>query len=231
MPEGALRYMDRRDIYGNIYNLFQWGRYITWSDFPRRRPFIDERGFLDAGLLEKTIKLRKKSSVVKELEERYHFQAILITYPILITDTPEAFSEIDIAFHNLDWALVYWDDNSLLYLRRYMDIFKRKGMEKELEKITKLYEKASIESVGEEHFKEGLKAYMSGNYELALREFKKSIEINPSNPVSYSNIGYIYYDIRDLTRAYDTLILLKGLPFLNPQLSCPRTQDRHHPQR
>lgn len=362
VPEGALKYMDRRGIYGNVFNLFQWGGYITWRDFPRRVPFIDGRGFLDAGLLEKTIQFRKQSAVVRELEERYNFQAVLITYPILTTDTPEAFADIDIAFHNLDWALVYWDDNSLLYLRRYkdydriikedeykfikpangirgikpkiydrdfrenlkrelernaeetgsgraysllgfvynesgqfneainafnhalktgkghildiydglayaylqlgdvkkslnfyekalsiyrsptilykmgviylsekrdmeaikylgealsknpnlvsiypmlMDIYSRLGMKKELERITRLYEKAAIESGGEEHFKEGLKAYMSGKYELALKEFKRSIEINPSNPVPYSNIGYIYYDIGNLAKAYE----------------------------
>ncbi len=362
VPEGALKYMDRRGIYGDVFNLFQWGGYITWRDFPRRRPFIDGRGFLDAGLLEKTVQFRKQSAVVRELEERYNFQAVLITYPILITDTPEAFADIDIAFHNLDWALVYWDDNSLLYLRRYkdydriikedeyryikpangirgikpkihdrdfrenlkrelernametgsgraytllgfvynesgqfneainafnralktgkghvldiydglayaylqlgdvknslrfygkalsiyrsptilykvgviylsekkdtealkylnealsknpnlvsiypmlMDIYRRLGMKEELKRITRLYERAAIESGGEQHFKEGLKAYMSGNYELAIKEFKRSIEINPSNPVPYSNIGYIYYDIGDMKRAYE----------------------------
>lgn len=362
VPEGALKYMDRRGIYGDVFNLFQWGGYITWRDFPRRRPFIDGRGFLDAGLLEKTVQFRKQSAVVRELEERYNFQAVLITYPILITDTPEAFADIDIAFHNLDWALVYWDDNSLLYLRRYknydriikedeyryikpangirgikpkihdrdfrenlkrelernametgsgraytllgfvynesgqfneainafnralktgkghvldiydglayahlqlgdvknslrfygkalsiyrsptilykvgviylsekkdkealkylnealsknpnlvsiypmlIDIYRRLGMKEELERITRLYERAAIESGGEQHFKEGLKAYMSGNYELAIKEFKRSIEINPSNPVPYSNIGYIYYDIGDLAKAYE----------------------------
>lgn len=362
VPEGALKYMDRRGIYGDVFNLFQWGGYITWRDFPRRRPFIDGRGFLDAGLLEKTVQFRKQSAVVRELEERYNFQAVLITYPILITDTPEAFADIDIAFHNLDWALVYWDDNSLLYLRRYknydriikedeyryikpangirgikpkihdrdfrenlkrelernametgsgraytllgfvynesgqfneainafnralktgkghvldiydglayahlqlgdvknslrfygkalsiyrsptilykvgviylsekkdkealkylnealsknpnlvsiypmlMDIYRRLGMKEELERLTRLYERAAIESGGEQHFKEGLKAYMSGNYELAIKEFKRSIEINPSNPVPYSNIGYIYYDIGDLAKAYE----------------------------
>lgn len=362
VPEGALKYMDRRGIYGNVFNLFQWGGYIIWRDFPKRRPMIDGRGFLDAGLLEKTIQFRKNSAVVKELENKYGFQAILLTYPILITDTPEAFAEIDIAFHNLDWALVYWDDNSLLYLRRYkdydgiikedeyrfikpangirgikpkihdkdfrdnlikellrnaketgsakaytylgfayneagqfreaiaaynnalrkgkahlldvydglayaylqlgdtgnsirfyekalsvfrspsvlyklgviylaekkdkvaleylkealsknpylvsiypmlMDIYRRLNMKEELQRITRLYEKATIESGGEAHFKEGLKAYMSGSYEVAIREFKKSIEINPSNPVPYSNVGYIYYDIGDMTRAFE----------------------------
>ncbi len=362
VPEGALRYMDRRGIYGNVFNLFQWGGYITWRDFPKRMPFIDGRGFMDASLLEKTLQFRKKSAVVKEFEERYNFKAVLITYPILLTDAPEAFSDIDIAFHNDNWALVYWDDSSLLYLRRFkgyddiikedeyryikpangiagvkpklldrdyrqnlikelmrnanatgsaktyfylgfvyneeglyreaidafnkaiktgkanlhdlydglafsylqlgdakkalrfyekaisiyrspstlykigviylaekrynearrylegalrenpylvsiypmlMDIYRRLDMQKELTRLTRLYEKAAIESGGEEHFKEGLKAYMSGSYETALREFKKSIEINPSNPVPYSNVGYIYYDIGDMAKAYE----------------------------
>jgi tetratricopeptide (TPR) repeat protein len=362
IPEKALQYMDKRGIYGNVFNLFQWGGYIIWRDFPMRRPFIDGRGFLSSSLLEQTGEARKKPEIMRELEERYKFDVVLLGYPILLTDVPEAFSDVDIAFSNRDWALVYWDDDSLVYLRRYkgydeiikideykyikpangikgmksrlfdsqyrgymmkelqrnveetgstkaytylgflyneegkydeaikayssamkesrtalpeiydglayaylqkgmtneaiqyyersaslfgspssfyklgviylgmkeyrkamkylekaikghpylvsvypmlMDIYNKLDMKEEFDLISKRYKLAISESEGESHFKEGLKAYMSGQFEKALGEFRKSIEVNPSNPVPYSNIGYIYYDIGDLTKAFD----------------------------
>ena len=45
--------MDRRNITGRVFNLFQWGGYITWRDFPKRTVFVDPRGYIPTDLLEK----------------------------------------------------------------------------------------------------------------------------------------------------------------------------------
>ena len=36
IPEGALKYMDRRNITGRVFNLFQWGRIYHMEGFPRK---------------------------------------------------------------------------------------------------------------------------------------------------------------------------------------------------
>lgn len=117
-PEGALSYMDKRGIEGKVLNQFHWGGYITWRDFPKRRAFVDGRGLASQGLLEKAERARMNELVMDELERKYGFDAILIEPPVFQESSPEVFGEQDAALMSSNWALVYWDDNSLLYLKR-----------------------------------------------------------------------------------------------------------------
>lgn len=358
MPEGALKYMDTKNIYGRMFNLFQWGQYITWRDFPKRSAFVDGRGYLTADLLEALSLARAKPPVLDNLHEKYGFEAVLLDYPMDLTGVTALHYETDLSLANPAWALVYWDDVSTLYLRRggpydaiikedefkfikpvnniegtrprlnekdyvegivkdlkrtidstgsskahyflgfiynekglyskaiamfdkvenkpestylglayaygslnnldesikcykmafdirknavtlynistayskkgddenalkylsdalkldakltsvypkLIQLYQKKGMEKEAEKTIKMYESAKASTEGEEHFKTALKAFFEKKPYLAAEEYKKSIEVNPSNPEAYSNLGYIYYDMDMLTQAYE----------------------------
>lgn len=122
-PEKALKYMDSRGITGRVFNTFHWGQYITWRDFPKRTPFVDGRGNISYELLEKMENL----SFLNELYRKYGFESILINYPPSQKQIPETL-DIDVAMPHPDWALVYWDDLSLLYLKkggRYNHIIKK----------------------------------------------------------------------------------------------------------
>jgi tetratricopeptide (TPR) repeat protein len=360
VPEEALRYMDKRNISGRIFNLFQWGQYITWRDFPKRSAFIDGRGFLSEDLIKKMEVALQSPSILEELYRTYGFEALLVSYPFMKTDVPGAFSEEDAVVSSPDWALVYWDDKALVYVKRngryasvirqdeyrfikpantaytegvfsdagyrahlieelkrniaetgsskayallgllynkvglhreaveafsrvrltfpedhralaysgmgyaylkldqldtalayykkslalaendalYYEIgtvylkkgekrkalsFFEKGLrlhknirsvyplliglyrdldmgDKEAE-LQKIYQQQSLVDAGKEHFEKGVKAYFSKRYETAADEFKESIAANPSNPASYSNLGYIYYDMGEMSLA------------------------------
>ena len=65
----------------------------------------------------------------------------------------------------------------------------------------KMYQQQSLVDSGKEHFEKGVKAYFSRKYETAADEFKESIAANPSNPAPYSNLGYIYYDMGEMSLA------------------------------
>ena len=364
IPEGALKYMDRRNITGRVFNLFQWGGYITWRDFPRRTVFVDPRGYIPTDLLEKMDIARRRASLLDELHLKYGFESILVGYPVFDKEAEsEIHSESDVSMSHPGWALVYWDDLSLLYLRRdgrYADAVKEDeyrfikpgngiysarsklhdaayrdnlikelqrnitetgsskayaflgfvyneirlyreaidaflkvrdswlhshiidayngmayaydnlgyidealkyykksldlndhatisynigslylkkgdtreakkyfekalainsnllsiyplligtymelGMEDKVKKARQAYEKANTVKEGEEHFKAGLKAYLGQEYEAAIEEFKKSVKVNPANPASYSNLGYIYLDLNITDKAYE----------------------------
>lgn len=363
-PEGALKYLDERKITGRLFNTFQWGGYIIWRDTPKRTVFVDGRGVLTLDLLEKLDLARINPAILEELWRIYNFNAAVLAYPIITSETiGETFSERDLALSSKDWALVYWDDLSLVYLKkegpfkdiierdgyryvkptngpaairaklndkeylsglikdlkrniretdssiayaylgfvynetgRYKDaievfsrvrdfplgnylfsayqglgfaynylgifdksleyymkahkikkdahvmynigiaymklgdekkaveyfeealklnknlrsiypylivLYQKLGMTEEAEETVKAYEKVKTYSEGEEHFQKGLKAYEAQRYELALEEFKQSIKVNPFNPASFSNIGYIYYDIGLTDKAYE----------------------------
>jgi tetratricopeptide (TPR) repeat protein len=114
-PEGALRYMDKRNITGRMFNVFEWGQYITWRDYPKRMVFIDGRGYLTIDLLDKSTNELYVPGVLDELYARYGFESILLDGTVM--GSPMAI-ETDSALKLQGWALVYWDDISFLYLKR-----------------------------------------------------------------------------------------------------------------
>lgn len=118
LPEGALAYLDARSVTGTVFNTFQWGGYMTWRDFPKRRPYIDGRGFLDTALLERGDAALQRADVLDELHRRYGFEAVLIQYPVVTQKAAYEIVKGDFVMDHPGWALVYWDDLSLLYLRR-----------------------------------------------------------------------------------------------------------------
>ena len=110
-PEGALAYMDRRNITGRIFNCFSWGQYIEWRDFPRRIPFIDGRAYLPKQLLEPYF-----TENWQEMARDYDTDAFLVDFPRVRTN--EGTAERDLGLGIPGWALVYWDDTSLVYLKQ-----------------------------------------------------------------------------------------------------------------
>lgn len=120
IPEGALKFMDRNGITGRVSNLFQWGGYIVWRDFPKRAVFVDPRGYLPEDLLEKVFIVGSRPSVLDDLHEKYGFEAVLIGYPAVEPSLSQSriLSGADVALSHQGWSLVYWDDLSLLYLKK-----------------------------------------------------------------------------------------------------------------
>ncbi len=362
LPEKALQYMDKRGIYGRIFQTFEWGGYINWRDFPRRSVFIDPRGELPVSLLEKTRIVLTKNGVMDSLAEQYGLKAVLIKYPQSASKGKNG-SDFVPFFSNPRWALVYWDDISLLYLKRgdlydsvietdeyqlvrpadtiresisrlhddrdmqkmieelkrnirethssrgyyylslldieaghYRDaiaaaeevlkllgedsteaynvmarayfrlgnldesirfykksfaliedasvsynigvnyaakgdrknallyLTKALGLNENLlsvypvmirlyqeesgdpvamDRILKRYERARTRNEGEVHFRKGMEAYMAKRFEEAAEEFRKSLEVSPQSPVAYSNLGYVYFDMKMIDRAFE----------------------------
>jgi tetratricopeptide (TPR) repeat protein len=119
VPEGALRYLDRIGVTGKIFNTFHWGGYVAWRDFPRRAPIIDGRGYVPPGLLEEIYFARFYPRELERLQATYGFDVAVVDYPVYTDDTiEEAKPGADFALPSPQWALVYWDDVALVYLRR-----------------------------------------------------------------------------------------------------------------
>jgi hypothetical protein len=113
LPEQALSYMDRVDIQGPIYTSFSWGQYIEWRDFPKRQPLMDGRGYMPDELKESLTFPRDP----EQLYTRYGIETVLIFYSPDITERMKFDYDRDV-LRDPRWALVYFDDRSLVYLRR-----------------------------------------------------------------------------------------------------------------
>ncbi len=119
VPEGALRYLDRIGERGRLFNVFHFGGYLEWRDFPRRAPIIDGRGYVPPGLLEEIHFARVYPHHLERLRGAYGFEVAVVDYPIYSgAGLEEVAPGADAALTSPDWALVYWDDVALVYLRR-----------------------------------------------------------------------------------------------------------------
>ena len=120
VPEGALAYLDRNGIEGRLFNSFHWGGYIAWRDFPRRAAIIDGRGNVAPQLLEEIHFARVYPQHIDRLQAAYGIDAAVLDYPSYSGDRVEDVIglDADAGLASPAWALVYWDDVALVYLRR-----------------------------------------------------------------------------------------------------------------
>jgi len=119
VPEGALRYLDTIGMTGRLFNAFHFGGYIAWRDFPKRTAIIDGRGYVPRGLREEIHFARAYPAHFARLQSAYTFEAAVLDYPIYSGDGLESLApDADRALTSPGWALVYWDDFALVYLKR-----------------------------------------------------------------------------------------------------------------
>lgn len=114
LPEQALAYLDRKGVTGRLFNPFGWGGYIAWRDFPRRQPIIDGRGNAPEELLAEIDFAPGHPELLERLQNRYGFEVALLRYPFVGAAAPASRQWLD----SERWALVYWDDVAMVYVRR-----------------------------------------------------------------------------------------------------------------
>jgi len=119
VPEGALAYLDRIGMHGRLFNAFHFGGYIAWRDFPRRAPIIDGRGWVPHDLIEEIHFARVYPAHLSRLQRAYGFDAAVMDYASFAGEPlDDVLPGADAALNSSEWALVYWDDVALVYLRR-----------------------------------------------------------------------------------------------------------------
>jgi tetratricopeptide (TPR) repeat protein len=198
-PEGALRFMDSRNINGRIFNYFPWGQYIEWRDTPRRVPFVDGRGYLTPELMEQVF----SETDLDRLAQQYGIDAFLVSYP-----TPQAGTdgviERDLGLSVPGWVLVYWDDVALLYLKqggKYDEIVRRE----QYQFARPANSLAAVESV----------AKVSGQGELLIKELQRALRDTGSARAGIM-LGYAYKTLGQNREAIATLLAVKDKKFRFP---------------
>ncbi|MDH5719631.1 MAG: tetratricopeptide repeat protein [Spirochaetia bacterium] len=120
MPKDAVNYLEKNSINGRILNFFHTGQYIIWQRYPKNTVLSDARSGLDPQLSEKIIKL-SSPQIAKELSEKYDSEILFLTqknYYSYSANTAFGKEEVGSFFSDKAWALVYWDDKSLIYLKK-----------------------------------------------------------------------------------------------------------------
>ena len=130
-PYGAVKYMDERNIEGRVFNLsFYHGQYINWTGYPRRTALWDARLYNSQEILRMMESILVNPSLFEEQYEKFGFDALIIEHTKREISNYTLGAEYDFWFDSPRWALVYWDDQCSLYLRRggrYENVVRQDG--------------------------------------------------------------------------------------------------------
>jgi len=127
-PDGIVRFTKKENLQGHLLNSYGFGGYLIWNLYPERRIFIDGRNEVYLPLLKKLIQARGDSVSWKKLLSDYQIEYALLNY----TDSLEEVTVLDQNNHRTKtyapftsthfprsaWALVYWDDDGMVLIRR-----------------------------------------------------------------------------------------------------------------
>ncbi|MFQ5851211.1 MAG: tetratricopeptide repeat protein [Candidatus Binatia bacterium] len=202
VPESALRYLDAIGVTGRIFNTFHWGGYIVWRDFPRRIPIVDGRGHVSRRLLEEIkTTARFMPSRLEQLQATYGFDVAVLDYPVGTEAFKGQVPDVDFGLASPDWALVYWDDLSLVYLRR-TDAF------------------AKIIQQDEYRHVKPANGFQYLERKLANRNLFRPIEaelrrntLETQSSIGYALLGFVYNQVGSHEKAIEMLSRIQDFPF------------------
>jgi hypothetical protein len=128
-PVGACAFVQRVGLAGKLYNTYHFGGYIQWILGPRQKTFMDGRYLSFPLAIEKSNDFRNllitgQATAWKQRLAAYDIEIAIVEYYNTFwelfqshTKTPEALYS-DRLFPLPEWALVYWDDTALVFVRR-----------------------------------------------------------------------------------------------------------------
>jgi tetratricopeptide (TPR) repeat protein len=112
-PEGAIKFLQEHKVKGRGFNSYGFGGYLLWRD-DQRKVFIDGRYRrvytpTEYGEYKAAI---DSADGWKIAEQKHGFDYAVLEYDMLSQRFPTHL------LNNPDWALTYWDNHSLVYLKR-----------------------------------------------------------------------------------------------------------------
>jgi len=112
-PYDAVSFLEREGISGTMFNSYALGGFLVWRS-PERKVFIDGRGgpLYSSGFYDAYFKSLKDPEVWNGLDRRWRFDYAVLDYDLRDRRFPLHLNE------NPDWAPVYWDNHSVVYLKR-----------------------------------------------------------------------------------------------------------------
>jgi hypothetical protein len=108
--ESATAFILNNHLHGRMFNTLGLGGLLEWRLWPEERTFMDGRAQVEFGpeLIQRTAYWDKGDNW-RILDERYRFDYVVV---------PTLAKEPGDLTNSRDWALVFWDDNTLIYVRR-----------------------------------------------------------------------------------------------------------------
>ncbi len=128
-PSEAVGFLKREGVGRRLFNDVKFGGYLIWRRYPADRVFIDGRNEVYGGLLREIFGALDSGPAWEALLDRFQIDSAFLRYPPtlqrIVTPADDgrpartserAFSVAH--FPRERWALVYWDDDAMVFLRR-----------------------------------------------------------------------------------------------------------------
>lgn len=126
-PAGACDFIVKNDIRGTVYNTYQLGGYIEWALGPSHPVFMDGRYIFHPLLVQQrqldlALAENPDGAAWKTALEKNGVDMAIVDYaaPMFSSHgrTPFPLAWQNLVFPRSAWALVYWDDAAMLFLKR-----------------------------------------------------------------------------------------------------------------
>ncbi len=107
-PMDAVEFIQRENLSGPMFNLYEWGGYLIWRMYPERRVFIDGRADVYGSLIQDYLATFRAAPTWRTTLERYGVRWVLVP-----TDAPLA----ALLNGNSSWRQVYQDSQAVVFVR------------------------------------------------------------------------------------------------------------------
>ena len=130
LPVGASDFIEKNNLKGPFFNLYNEGGYLIWRFWPKEKVFIDGRSevFGKAQLLEFFAVVKDYPEWDKIVNEKYKINYFILAYRP--DDLSRSILPLISKLISENWALVYWDDAGLIFLKNTpenMNIIRKYG--------------------------------------------------------------------------------------------------------
>lgn len=180
-PVNMVKFLKDNNIEGTPFNDFDTGGYLHW-EIPDEKIFIDSRNLNDE-IFNEYISIISMQPGYKEKLDKYGvdyaylFVPKLIRYPKMLQQ-----SVTEYFFNNNNWALVYWDDETMMFLKnvpKFADVISKYEY-KVFNPYTAIF--------NEKKFEENIK----NNPVKAEKEIQRKAQSEPD--------GYFYLGMNDMAQ-------------------------------
>ncbi|HEU4522208.1 MAG TPA: hypothetical protein VFT12_09410, partial [Thermoanaerobaculia bacterium] len=127
-PDRVADYVQARNLTGHMMNSYDFGGYLAWRFYPERLIFIDGRNEVFLPLMERLAAARADSRAWNALLRDYDIQYALLNYVDDLDrvttvgrdgSVTTSFAPVTATrFPRSRWALVYFDDDGMVLVRR-----------------------------------------------------------------------------------------------------------------
>lgn len=189
-PKGAADFLTGLKIHGNMFNEYGSGGYLIWRLYPDKKVFIDGRNLEHDVYKEYNViaaAMEEQGRSWEDIIRKYNISYI-ISPPLL--PRGEIIPIIEKALWSDDWALIYRDQLSLIFLRKTdknMPLIHRFGMDKQEALNTIIVQasaRAKINSSNPYYLITLGKVFlMSGRLSDAEKAFEMAYQRDPHNPI------------------------------------------------